>query len=93
MPHTDRIKEESQKDNKQSLLKQIIFRGWPENRKNCPCELHKYWNYRCDLVLTDGFIIKVNRIVIPTSLRDKVLKAIHTAHQGEIRYLMQGNLN
>ena len=86
--NTDRIKEESQKDSTQNLLKQTIFRGWPDHRKSCPYELHEYWNFRCDLVLDDGLILKGNRIVIPTSLRDEVLKAIHTAHQGEVKSIL-----
>ena len=83
-----RIKEESAKDSQQNLLKDTIFRGWPAARKNIPFEIQEYWNIRCDLVLDDGVILKGNRILIPVALRDEVLKAIHTAHQGEVKSLL-----
>ena len=84
----ERIKEESLKDSTQNLLKDTIFRGWPEQRKNVPYELFEYWTFRCDLVLDDGLILKNNRILIPESLREEVLKALHTAHQGETKSLL-----
>ena len=87
MPHQYRQNQgkKSERQHTKNLLKQTLFRGWPDKRKNCPYELHEYWNFRCDLVLDDGLILKGNRIVVPTSLRDKVLKAIHTAHQGQVK--------
>ena len=83
-----RIKEESTKDSTQNLLKDVIFRGWPAHRKNIPYQLFDYWTFRCDLVLDDGLILKGNRILIPESLREEVLKALHTAHQGETKSLL-----
>jgi hypothetical protein len=35
-----------------------IFKRWPSHRKECPPELLDYWNFRCDLVLEDGLILK-----------------------------------
>ena len=86
--NTERIKKESAKDTTRHLLKNAIFCGWPNHKKQCPFELHDYWNFRCDLVLDDGIILKGNRILIPESLRDDVLKAIHTAHQGEVKSIL-----
>ena len=86
--NTKRIKEESAKDPTQLLLKNTIFRGWPNHRKQCLFELHDYWNFRCDLVLDDGIMLKGNRILIPELLRDDVPKAIHTAHQGEVKSIL-----
>ena len=83
-----RIKEECSKDPEQNILKEVIHSGWPEQRKQCQHELWDYWNYRCDLVLEDGLILKGNRIVIPGSLRSEILKALHTTHQGESKTLL-----
>jgi len=44
--------------------------------------LHAYWNYRDELGVEDGIILKGSRIIIPQSLRADVLKQLHYAHQG-----------
>ena len=71
------VKEVAAKDPVMNLLKNVIYRGWPDYRKQCPHELWDYWNFRCDLVLEDGLILKGDRIIIPEALQENVLKAIH----------------
>jgi len=51
-------------------------------RSNCPAYLHAHWNYRDELTVADGLILKGTRIVIPESLQPDVLKKLHYAHQG-----------
>ena len=64
-------------------LKDVIFKGWPKYRKQCPQELWDYWTFRCDLVIEDGLILKKDRIIIPEPLR-----GLHTGHQGETKCLL-----
>ena len=47
-----------------------------------PQELHIYWNYREDLSLENGLITKGARLLIPSTLRRKVIEQIHDGHQG-----------
>ena len=47
-----------------------------------PQELHTFWNYREDLSMENGLITKGARLVIPSTLRRKVLKQIHEGHLG-----------
>ena len=82
------VKEVAAKDPVMNLLKNMIYRGWPDYRKQCPHELWDYWNFRCDLVLEDGLILKGDRIIIPEALRENVLKAIHLGHQGETKSIL-----
>ncbi len=65
-------------------LKQIIMNGWPDSRAECPThsEFLHYWNYRDELSVHNGIILKGTRIVIPKKLRPEVLNQIHYAHQG-----------
>ena len=72
-----------------SLLKSTIFNGWPPYRKQCPQELWEFWNFRCDLTLEDGLELKGSRIVIPASMRNQVLQAIHLGHQGENKCILR----
>ena len=84
----DMIKEETAKDPTMNLLKDIIYRGWPSYRRECPQELWEFWNFRCDLVLEDGLVLKGDRTIIPAALRDKALQAIHAGHQGETKSIL-----
>ena len=76
------LKSSTARDHTLRLLKSIIFNGWPPYRKQCPQELWEFWNFRCDLALEDGLVLKGSRIVLPASMRNQVLQTIHLGHQG-----------
>ena len=76
------IKEETAKDETLHSLHAIITQGWPEKQADCPAHLHAYWNYRDELTVSDGLVVKGTHIVIPESLQFEVLKQLHYAHQG-----------
>jgi len=76
------IREETEKDDTLAILRDTIAQGWPEKRRDCPECLHGYWNYRDELGIEDGIILKGSRIIIPQSLRAEVLERLHYAHQG-----------
>ena len=78
----DQIKEETAKDEVLPSLRAVITQGWPDTRSKCPPHLHAYWNYRDELTVADGIILKGTRILIPKSLQPAVLQQLHYAHQG-----------
>ena len=84
----DSVKNAIAHDPTSCLLKATIYQGWPTYRKQCPEELWEYWNYRCELVLEDGLILKGDRVLIPESLRKQVQDCIHFGHQGETKCLL-----
>ena len=47
-----------------------------------PPDLQEYFSLRDGLYTLDGVVVYNDRIVIPPSLRDKVLQSLHSAHQG-----------
>ena len=77
------VQEATMQDQDLNKLKEVVFKGWPAYRKQCPQELWDYWTFRCDLVIEDGLILKRDRIIIPETLRGQILDALHTGHQGE----------
>ena len=81
------VKFSTAQDHTMNLLKNTVFKGWPPYRKLCPQELWEFWNFRCDLTLEDGLVLKRSRIVIPASMSNQVLKAIHLGHQGENSFI------
>jgi hypothetical protein len=86
MPITDRkrllMKQETAKDPVLQQLEVLISQGWPMEKGDCPRDLLPYWNYRDEMVIADGLILKGMRIVVPTSLREEMLAKIHTGHLG-----------
>ena len=78
----EQIQTETAKDPILSSLKSFISHGWPDKRADCPSHLYGYWNYRDELTVANGLILKGTRIIIPKSLQPEVLAQLHYAHQG-----------
>ena len=78
----DLIHEETSKDPTLMLLKHYIHMGCPNDCRILPQELHTFWNYREDLSMENGLITKGPRLLIPSTLRKKVLEQIHNGHLG-----------
>ena len=78
----DVICEETRKDPTIKLLMHYIITGWPCECRRLPQELHLYWNFREDLSVEDGFVTKSSRLLIPSTLKWKVMEQIHEGHQG-----------
>ena len=76
------IHEETSKDPTLTLLRYYIHLGWPNDCRMLPQELHMFWNYREDLSMENGLITKGARLLIPSTLRKKVLEQIHDGHLG-----------
>ena len=76
------IKEETKDESMQALVK-IINEGWPSHKDHhLPSSLKPLWNYRDELTEVEGVIFKCDKIFIPPSLREKILKKIHQSHMG-----------
>ena len=59
------------------MLKETIIWGWPKDIKQCPLPLHNFWNFRDELSIIDGIVVKGNRIVIPTKFQLELLNLLH----------------
>ena len=78
----DNIHEETRKDPILNILMHYINIGWPCERRMLPQELHLYWNFQDELSVKDGLATKSSRLLIPSTLRWKMLEQIHEGHQG-----------
>ena len=67
------IQEETAKDSTLSTLREVIMRGWPDRRSDCPAAPLAYWNYRDELTVADGMILKGTHIIIPESFQSTTL--------------------
>ena len=65
------------------LLGDLILNGWPESSKDLNIqELKPYWIHRFNLSIVDGIILLEDHIVVPVTLSEHFLKALHYTHQG-----------
>ena len=62
-------------------IRQYCLEGWPHksqvSQRVCP-----YYTVSAEISLSEGLLLQGSRIIIPQSLRKKVLQQIHTGHQG-----------
>ena len=79
------IKEETIKDCQLTKLKTCIVDGFPKHKHECAENIHSFFDYRESLTMIDGMVMKDKRIVIPESLRNDALKALHRSHLGIVK--------
>ena len=73
----ENIRQESEHDPQMLMLKELIIQGWPKDIKQCPLPLRSYWNYRDELSIVDGIVVKGNHIIIPTKYEPELLSLLH----------------
>ena len=78
----DEMLHETNKDKELQSLKHYISTGWPSKRSQIPVSLHPYWNFRDELTVENGILMKNSKVLIPETLKQKYLKQIHQGHQG-----------
>ena len=78
----DEVLQETNKDIELQSLKHYISTGWPSKRSQIPVSLHPYWNFRDELTVESGILMKNSKVLIPETLKQKYLKQIHQGHQG-----------
>jgi len=78
----DMVKSESSKDRQMCVLAQQVSAGFPSEKRDLPLDIAQYWDCRHALTTVDGVVLYNDRIVIPVSLRERVLENLHSAHQG-----------
>ena len=78
----DEVLQETNKDIELQSLKHYISTGWPSKRSQIPVSLHPYWNFRDELMVESGILMKNSKVLIPETLKQKYLKQIHQGHQG-----------
>ena len=74
--------QETSKDKELQSLKHYISTGWTMKRSQIPVFLHPYWNYRDELTIESGILMKNSKVLIPEILKQKYLIQIHQGHQG-----------
>ena len=83
------IQKETQNDAELQTLLQYIIKGFPMTKDECHDAVKPYFNYREELTVGDGLVLKGQCIVIPNKLRQTCLARLHIAHVGVNKTLYQ----
>ena len=67
------------------MLKKLVVQGFPEKSKSVHSSIREYWNFRDEISLENGLILKGERVIIPESMRSEFTTKIHEGHQGITR--------
>ncbi|XP_065281470.2 uncharacterized protein [Dermacentor albipictus] len=74
---------ETDKDTLMTELCRYASTEWPKSKQQLPDALKPCWNYRDELQVEDGLLLRSNKLVMPPSKRKEVLGLLHDAHCGK----------
>ena len=63
--------------------------GWPKHRSNCAELSRRFWEFKDELSVVNGLLLRGQRIVVPRTLRGKYLDRIHYGHLGQTKCLQR----
>lgn len=89
----EEIAEETKTDQDFYMLKTYINQGWPKEYQEIPDTLKPFKKYSEELTVVDDILYKSNKIIVPKTLRRKILKILHYSHQGILRTKMRAREN
>ena len=78
----EEIRQHTNTDQNFQVLKEVIQKGWPEQKSKVPPEAAPYFHFRDEMSIHDGIICRGERAVIPQSLRKHMLERVHESHIG-----------
>lgn len=60
----------------------VVQSGWPADKRQLTPAVAMYYDIRDELVVSDGLFFRGDRLIIPKTLRKRILQALHSSHQG-----------
>ena len=76
------VQEATSSDTTLQRVMATLQEGFPAHVRDLAPELRPYFRYSDSMSCVDGVLLLGERIVIPQSLRQDILTALHSAHQG-----------
>ncbi|XP_055005269.1 uncharacterized protein K02A2.6-like [Boleophthalmus pectinirostris] len=84
LPLSD-FKAESEDCPELKLLRQVSQSKWPKTKKSLPIEIQPYFLVRHELAVDSPLVFRGTRLVVPKSLRERIVHLAHEGHQGIVR--------
>jgi len=80
----EEIKQEQDKDPICKQVKEYCYTKWP-SKSHLKGTIKAFEKVKEELSIADGLLLRGNRVVIPTSLREDILNKLHSGHQGLVK--------
>lgn len=80
----DRLRSELKKDPCTARVMTYCEKEWP-GRETLPTDMKGFASLSAELSITQGLLMRNDRLVIPQSLQKEVLERLHCGHQGVVR--------
>jgi len=78
----DEIRAATDRDDALQTLKRVILQGWPAHKSSVPATIAVYFDYRDELTVQDGILLRGERVVIPLPMCRELLQKVHAGHMG-----------
>ena len=76
------VRNATEEDCELQILMQTVNDGWPQHRNHVPYSVLPFFEWRDELSIQEGIIVKGKAILIPRSLRSDMKTRLHSAHLG-----------
>ena len=76
------IQEKTKLDPELIQVSKLIVSGWLDRQTDVSELARPYWNFKDELSVLDGVLLKDSHIIVPKSMRTDVLNQIHEGHLG-----------
>ncbi|KAK3744137.1 hypothetical protein QZH41_006175 [Actinostola sp. cb2023] len=63
-------------------LHNTVMEGWPNDKGKAPLSIREYWHIRDEITAHNGVLLRGERLIVPTLLRNEMLQKIHQNHFG-----------
>lgn len=77
-----RYPQTSVEDETGAALIRYCKEGWPKANSPLPINLREYWRDHPSISVSQGLLLKDQRLIIPKSFRKEMLLRLHEGHQG-----------
>ena len=78
----DDIRRATEKDQALQELTKTVSAGWPSEKNCLPENVKPFYNYRDELSVHDGIVVRGDRVIIPKTMRKEMLIKLHAGHSG-----------
>ena len=76
------IRAAASSDPEQIALHSLALTGWTNDKSAIPESARPYWSVRHELTVHDGLLFKQDGVIVPSSLRESLLRKLHAVHRG-----------
>ena len=76
------LKKATAEDKVMQELAALTISGWPEDKKDVSHGAGLYFHFRDEIVCSDGFLLRGERVIVPSSMVSTILEKLHSSHLG-----------